>query len=81
VKIAAYYSHLNGYEFLRYHRPRLWDEIEASIAAVNANAFRTKVSKEKTMVGAQLYSPSEINRRLGKSLRIGNGPRGTHPFG
>jgi hypothetical protein len=68
VKIAACYSHLNGYEFLRYHRPRLWDEIEASIAAVDAKDFRTKVSKEKTMVGAQLYSPSEINKAIRTEL-------------
>jgi hypothetical protein len=64
VKIAEYYSHLNGYEFIKVHRPKLWDEIEAVITSVDAAKYRTKVSKEKTMRGAVLYSPRELNKAM-----------------
>ncbi len=61
MKIAAYYSHLNGFEFLQYHRHKLWKEIEEVIHSVDAEAFRTKISNEKTMKGAKLFSPKELN--------------------
>lgn len=64
MRIAERYSHLNGYEFIKVHKPQLWDEIEEVVASVNAAKFRTKVSKEKTMTGAQLYSPREMNKAM-----------------
>ena len=44
MKIAEAYSHLNGLEFLIVHKPALWKEIQAVIAAVDANKCKTKVS-------------------------------------
>ncbi|MGH9765478.1 MAG: BglII/BstYI family type II restriction endonuclease, partial [Blastocatellia bacterium] len=67
MTIAETYSHLNGLEFLLVHKPALWEEIRAVISSVNANACKTKVSKEKTMAGKLLYSPIEMNARF-KSL-------------
>lgn len=61
MKISKVHSHLNGHEWLLVHKPRLWNEIEGVIRKVDANACQTKVSKEKGMVGALLYSPTEIN--------------------
>jgi hypothetical protein len=61
VKIAEIYSHLNGLEFLLVHKPNLWQEIQAVIAEVDANKCRTKVSKEKTMMGKHLFSPIDMN--------------------
>lgn len=75
MKIAECYSHLNGYEFIRVHKPRLWKEIEQVIANVDAERCRTKVSKEKTMVGAKLYSPKDLN----DSMRDGFRSRGWEP--
>jgi hypothetical protein len=72
MRIAECYSHLNGYEFLLYRKPELWKEIEAVIESVNAQLYRTKVSKEKTMMGAKLYAPGEIN----KAMRSGFKDRG-----
>jgi hypothetical protein len=69
VKIAECYSHLNGYEFIRVHKPRLWKEIEQVIASVDAERCRTKVSKEKTMVGAKLYSPIGLNKAMDEEFR------------
>jgi Restriction endonuclease BglII len=42
----------------------LYTEIESIIHAINANDCRTKVSKEKEMVGKMLLSPPHLNSRL-----------------
>ena len=69
MKIAETYSHLNGLEFLIVHKPTLWKEIQAVIAAVDARKCKTKVSKEKTMKGALLYSPIDMNAAFKNNLR------------
>lgn len=61
MKIAEYYSHLNGYQFIRYEQPAIWQEIEAVIAQVDASTCRTKQSKEKRKTGRMLYSPVAMN--------------------
>ena len=62
MKIAQIYSHLNGLEFLMVHKLNLWEEIKTAIQNVDANKAFDKVSKEKTMVGKVLYSPSKLNK-------------------
>lgn len=68
MKIIETYSHLNGLEFLMVHKPRLWKEIKHVILSVDAEACKTKVSKEKTMKGKLLYSPIEMNKVFAKLL-------------
>jgi len=46
VKIVETYSHLNGLEYLLVHKLKLWEEIESVIKQVNAQACKTKVSKD-----------------------------------
>ncbi len=69
MQIAEIYSHLNGLEFLLVHRKKLWSEIRGVIRALDGDACRTKVSREKTMRGKVLYSPVEMNSRFRESLR------------
>ncbi|MGB9005939.1 MAG: BglII/BstYI family type II restriction endonuclease [Candidatus Aminicenantales bacterium] len=69
MKIAEVYSHLNGKEFLLVHRPGLWKEIQWVITTVDAAKCKTKISKEKTMKGAILYSPIELNASFKRLLR------------
>jgi hypothetical protein len=69
VRIAARYSHLNGLEWLMYHHPELWDEIEGIVAQVDAEALRTKRSEEVRTMGRMLYSPVAINDRLKELFR------------
>jgi len=69
MRIAETYSHLNGLEFLPVHKPTLWQEIQSVIAAVDANKCRTKVSKEKTMMGKLLFSSIELNAAFKRLLR------------
>ncbi len=60
MRIATYYSHQNGLEYLLVHKRNLWEEIQAVVADVDANLYRTKVSKEKTKTGRVLYAPIEM---------------------
>jgi len=62
MKIIRHYSHLNGFEYLQYHRPHVWTEIETIIGNVNAEHCRTKQSKEIRKSGQTLYSPVDLNR-------------------
>ena len=68
MKIAAYYSHLNGYEWLLHHHPTYWNEIKLALDAVDAFECRTKVSKEKTMKGKMLFAPTEMNKLIKDEL-------------
>ena len=69
MQIKARYSHLNGEEYLLVHRNHLWEEVQAAIAEVDALACRTKVSKERTMPGKMLFSPTDMNRAFRDGLR------------
>jgi len=62
MKIVQYYSHLNGFEYLQYHRPHIWTELEHIVAQVDADACRTKLSKELRKSGQTLYSPVDLNK-------------------
>jgi hypothetical protein len=69
MKIAKTYSHLNGLEYLMVHKKKLWKEIEKVISDVDANACRTKVSKEIRMQGALKFSPIEMNKMFSQYLQ------------
>ena len=62
MKIVYEYSHLGGSEILHMRYPDCEQDIYAVIAQVVA--ARTKVSKEKTMAGRDLYSPAGMNRQF-----------------
>lgn len=68
MKIIETYSHLNGLEFLIVHKPKLWKEIQKVISSVDAEKCKTKVSKEKGMVGKLLYSPIDMNANFKELL-------------
>lgn len=64
MRIAAYYSHLNGLEYLLVHKPELWKEIQQVIAQVDADVCKTKVSDEERTRGRVFYSPPELNKAM-----------------
>lgn len=66
MKVGQKYSHLNGEEFLLVHRKSLYDEILEVIEKIDADLFKTKLSKEKTKSGEYLYSPIEMNKEFRK---------------
>lgn len=69
MRIAAQHSHLNGLEFLLVHQPKVWKEIQAVVASIDAAKCRTKVSKEVRSKGKVLYSPKEMNRAMDRGFR------------
>lgn len=68
MRIAASYSHLNGEEYLMVHRPHLIEEVRNVIESVDAEAHRTKVSRERNRVGTKLFSPAHMNRTFRQGL-------------
>ena len=69
MRIAEYYSHLNGWEYLKVHKPKLWKEIQDAIAAVDAESLKTKISREKRTKGKPLYSPIDMNKAISARLK------------
>lgn len=69
MRVAAHYSHLNGLEYLQVHEAELWEEITAVIGAIDAEACRTKVSREYRTKGALLHSPIDLNRGMTSEFR------------
>jgi len=69
MRILQVYSHLNGHEWLSVHHPNIWKEIEAIIKPIDAEKYKTKVSKEKTMKGKLLYSPAALNKRFSEDFK------------
>ncbi len=61
MRIIEMYSHLNGLEFLQVHQPIILNEIKQIITLINANQHKTKISKESTMKGRELYNPLSLN--------------------
>ena len=69
MRIVERYSHLNGEEFLLVHRQELLQEIEDVISSVDAEACKTKVSRERNRVGEMLYSPEDMNKSFALGFR------------
>jgi hypothetical protein len=69
MRIAEIYSHLNGHEFLLVHNKSLWEEVVEVIAQVDAAACKTKVSKEKRMLGELKFSPKAMNACFSSLLK------------
>lgn len=48
--------------------PKMWEELESCVHSIDAEKFRTKKSKEKTMLGKMLYSPTDLNKAFKSAL-------------
>ena len=72
MKISQKYSHLNGEEYLLVHHNDIYNEIKNVIESIDAEKYRTKISKEKTMRGKALYSPVEINKAIKREFALKN---------
>lgn len=68
MKIGKMHSHLNGLEWLMVHEPAILKEIEEVITGIDAEAHKTKVSKERGMKGRKLYAPKVLNARFKKEF-------------
>lgn len=68
MKITQKYSHLNGEEYLIVHHNDLYKEIKQVIASIDADQFRTKISKEKRKIGHSLLSPIDLNEAFNREF-------------
>ncbi|MBP6803556.1 MAG: restriction endonuclease [Chloroflexi bacterium] len=68
MKVAGIYSFNDGQKIIETHYSNELREIEATIAAIDANQHKTKISKEKTMPGKILYRPSSLNRAFSREF-------------
>ncbi len=62
MNIVYEYSHLGGAEILRVRYPEQERDINEIISSIEAR--RTKISREKTMRGRELYSPKDMNQQF-----------------
>lgn len=62
MQIGSKYSHMNGEEYLMVRKPGPWQDVLDVIAAVDAEACRTKESMEQRTEGAMFYAPREMNK-------------------
>lgn len=72
MKIAHKYSHLNGEEYLIVHHNDLYNEIKQVVECIDADQFRTKISKEKRKIGNKLLSPIELNEAFNNEFNNRN---------
>lgn len=68
VRLAGVYSFNNGEKEVTKHYPKLLVEVNQAIKAVDAARYKTKESKEKTMMGRMLFNPSAINKAFKKEF-------------
>ena len=68
MKIIETHSHLNGLEFLLVHQPCLWEEIIRAIDSVDAEACKTKVSREKKTLDQIFYNSIALSSFFKKLL-------------
>lgn len=47
----------------------MWKEIETVIHTIDANKYKTKISKEKGMEGKKVFAPIELNERFTVEFR------------
>lgn len=69
MQIFGKYSFNHGEEYIHEIYPHLLHEIELVISRVDAESCKKKESKEKTMVGKILYSPTHLNHSFKDSFK------------
>lgn len=67
MRVVYEYSHLGGAEILKMRYPEHDREIYEVIAGVTAR--RSKVSKERTMQGRDLFAPKDMNQQFLRAFR------------
>lgn len=69
MRIAQIHSHMNGEEWLLVHQPEAYRELQDVIGSIDAEACRTKQSREQRKGLRLLYSPIDLNRQFDVRLR------------
>jgi len=70
MKLVQFYSHLNGFEFIKYHKPKIWDDLLSVIENLDAEKCKTKESDELRKAGRTLYSPVDMNKEFHRLFTV-----------
>jgi len=70
MTIAGTFSFKNGENYINEHYPHLLIELKEIISSVNANKYKTKISKEKAMAGKMLFNRLELNKVFSNELNL-----------
>ena len=62
MNIVYEYSHLGGIEIMKVRYPGIWESVYSVIPRIKP--VRTKISREKTMPGRALVSPTDMNKQF-----------------
>ena len=68
MRVVGEYSFAGGEKVVKEKYGDLLQELYTGIEKIDLSQFKTKVSKEKTMMGKMLYSPSALNQEFKKQL-------------
>jgi len=68
--IAGIYSFNRGKEVITSRYSAELEEVKQVITAVDSEKCKTKTSREKTMLGRNLYSPRASNRAFAKEFKL-----------
>lgn len=68
MRVAAQFSFKNGLEEVTARYSHLLAEVLSAVRSIDASRARTKLSKEKTMMGQTLYSPVALNAAFKEHL-------------
>ncbi len=68
MKIGYQHSYLNYLEHLQVHNPDVVKMAKEVISNVDAQAAKTKISKEKARKGMLLYNPVDLNKAFKKQF-------------
>jgi len=69
MRIVGRYSFNAGEKAVNERFADLLEEACSCISAINACDFKTKISREKTMVGRLLYSPRDLNKAISRQFK------------
>ena len=68
MKIVAQYDFNGGKEKVQTQYKKEFAELQNAVLAIDAAQFKTKRSREKTMLGKMLFSPVDINKEFKRLL-------------
>lgn len=60
MRIAEYYSHFNGLEFILIQKPDIWEEIETVISSVHAGEYTIKINNNSENKSNIQYSNIDV---------------------
>lgn len=69
MRISATYSHINGLEYLLVHNPEVWSELQAIVAAIDAQTCVGQVPPDRSSQESICFDAGELYRQFSELLK------------